>query len=46
MKKNSFYVAIVAVMSVLTLAACGGLGKMEKHIADLGATASPEPYQN
>jgi hypothetical protein len=45
MKKNSFYVAFVAVMSVLTLAACGGLGKMEKHIADLGATATPEPLE-
>jgi tetratricopeptide (TPR) repeat protein len=45
MKKNSFYVAIVAVMSGLMLAACGGLGKMEKHIADLGATASPEPLE-
>lgn len=45
MKKNNFYVAIVAVLSGLMLAACGGLGKMEKYIEELGASASPNPLE-
>lgn len=45
MKKNNFYVAIVAVLSGLMLAACGGLGKMEKYIEELGASATPNPLE-
>lgn len=33
------FLAIIA----LFLSACGGLGKMEKHIEELGAKAEPEP---
>ena len=45
MKKNNFYVAIVAVISGLMLTACGGLGKMEKYIEELGASATPNPLE-
>lgn len=45
MKKNNFYVVIVAVLSGLMLAACGGLGKMEKYIEELGASATPNPLE-
>lgn len=45
MKKNNFYVALVAVMSGLMLAACGGIGKMEKYIKELGATSNPNPLE-
>ncbi len=44
MKKNSFYI-IVAVLSSLIIVSCNGLKKMEKYIAELGATASPNPLE-
>lgn len=45
MKKSNFYVLVVAVMSGMMLAACGGLKKMEKYIEELGATSSPNPLE-
>ncbi len=44
MKKNSFYI-IVAVLSSLIIVSCNGLKKMEKYIAELGATATPNPLE-
>ncbi|MCC6600186.1 MAG: tetratricopeptide repeat protein [Crocinitomicaceae bacterium] len=45
MKKNNFYVYFVAVLASLVLAACANLGKMEKHIKDLSAQATPNPLE-
>jgi hypothetical protein len=45
MKKSNFYVLVVAVMSGMMLAACGGLKKMEKYIEELGATSNPNPLE-
>jgi Flp pilus assembly protein TadD len=44
MKKNSLYF-LVAVLSATVLVACNGLKKMEKHIEELGASASPNPLE-
>lgn len=44
MKKNSFFV-IAAVLSCMIIVSCNGLKKMEKYIAELGATASPNPLE-
>ncbi len=44
MKKNSFYL-VVAVLSVALLMSCNGLKKMNEHIAELGATATPNPLE-
>jgi hypothetical protein len=45
MKNNRFYVSIVAVMSAVLFAACANLGSMQKHMADLSFTASPNPLE-
>lgn len=44
MKKNSLYF-LVAVLSATVLVACNGLKKMEKHIEELGASATPNPLE-
>jgi len=44
MKKTSFYF-IVAVLSSMIIISCNGLKKMETHIAELGATATPNPLE-
>ncbi|MBL0315234.1 MAG: hypothetical protein IPP69_05415 [Flavobacteriales bacterium] len=44
MKKNSFYL-LVAVLSSLIIVSCNGLKKMDKYIAELGATATPNPLE-
>ncbi len=44
MKKNSFYL-VVAVLMVAFMASCNGLKKMNEHIAELGATATPNPLE-
>ncbi len=44
MKKYSFYL-VVAVLAVALMASCNGLKKMNEHIAELGATASPNPLE-
>ena len=45
MKKNSLFLAFATVSSILLLSGCGGLGKMEKYIKDLNATATPNPLE-
>jgi len=44
MKKNSLYF-LVAVLSAAVMVSCNGLKKMEKHIAELGASATPNPLE-
>ncbi len=45
MKKQNFYVSIVAVVSALMLAACANIGSMQKKIEELGASATPNPLE-
>jgi len=45
MKKNRFYVSIVAGMSALLLAACANLGSMQKHMDELSFTSTPNPLE-
>lgn len=45
MKRNSLLVAFVAIGSAIMLSACGGLGKMDKYIKELNATATPNPLE-
>ncbi len=45
MKKNSYLVILAAVMSSLIIVSCNGLKKMDQHIKDLGATATPNPLE-
>jgi len=44
MKKNVLYLG-AGLLTVLLLAACGGLGKMEKYKEELGAKISPDPLE-
>lgn len=43
MKTTTFNVFSFFAAIAIFLSACGGLGKMEKHIEELGAKAEPEP---
>lgn len=45
MKTNRFYLSIVACMTAMVFAACVNLGSMQKHIEELGATATPNPLE-
>ncbi|MEY3398704.1 MAG: hypothetical protein RL220_1298 [Bacteroidota bacterium] len=44
MKKNLVYL-VFGLVTVVTLAACGGLGKMEKYKEELGAKITPDPLE-
>ena len=43
MKTYNLRFILAAVASATLLASCGGLGKMEKYIEELGATSEPDP---
>lgn len=43
MKISNLQSVIFSIACVTMLASCGGLGKMEKHIEELGAKGEPEP---
>jgi hypothetical protein len=45
MKKQNFYVSLVAVASALMLAACANIGSMQKKIEELNASATPNPLE-
>ena len=44
MRKNIIYL-LVAVLSSTAIVSCNGLKKMDKYIAELGATATPNPLE-
>jgi len=43
MKTQSFRILLFSLMAVTVLAGCGGLGKMEKYVEELNASAEPSP---
>jgi hypothetical protein len=45
MKNTGFYVSIVALMSAVAFSSCVNLGSMQKHIEELGASATPNPLE-
>jgi outer membrane protein OmpA-like peptidoglycan-associated protein len=45
MRKNSLNAAFAVVVSGVLLTGCGGLGKMEKYIEQLGAKSAPNPLE-
>ncbi len=43
MKKNNLNLLAVLALMVAIITGCGGLGKMEKYVEELGAKGEPEP---